>query len=594
MQTTKQRSVSLEIPQRTSPITPKTRASKIGDNGSNSSTSATSIRNPSERSPKVIVRRSPRSPVTEKRHATRLSELDTQIFQLQEDLKKTREQLNSSETCKKRMQKEAEDAKKQLQDMSAKLDNSQCQLVEFSAAEEARLQELRKISQERDRAWQSELEAIQKQHSIDSAALSSAMNEIQRLKVQLEMVLKSEAAYLKQSEVARTELQDLIQDMAETLSTVENLKVQLRNSKKSEVEAHTLVDETREQLEMAKTTIKTLHSEGLKLKESFSSEARVNSLEEVKNLNTNDLGEEVHFGKLSEKTRDNSMESEVRQLRSALEALEVKYQADQIQSTMQIRSAYELMERVKSESGLKEAALELLLNHTKVEITELRANLLKKEAELQHVADERELRTGNGEVQKAQMQSEFELKLIKSTNEITELKANLMDKETELQNILEENEMLKSEMGKREVDNRKSNLTTIAELELAKAAEQDALIRLGYVTEEADKNSRKAARVAEQLDAAQAVNTEMESELKRLRIQCDQWRKAAEAAAGMLSSGHEDGRMGRTGSLDSDYSSIAGKLMSSPFSDDLDEESPKKKNTNMLRKIGGLWKKTPK
>ncbi|RZS15738.1 hypothetical protein BHM03_00047613 [Ensete ventricosum] len=530
----------------------------------------------------------------QKRHATRLSELDTQIFQLQEDLKKTREQLNLSETCKKRTQKEAEEAKKQLQDMSAKLDNSQRQLVEFSAAEEARLQELRKISQERDRAWQSELEAIQKQHSIDSAALSSAMNEIQRLKVQLEMVLKSEAVYLKQSEVARTELQDLKQDMSETLSTVENLKVQLRDSKKLEAEAHTLVDETREQLEMAKTTIKALHSEGLKLKESFSFEARVNSLEEVKNLNTNDLSEEVHYGKLSEKTRDNSMESEVRQLRSALEAVEIKYQADQIQRTMQIRSAYELMDRVKSECGLKEAELELLLSHAKAEITELRVNLLEKEAELQHVADEKELRTNNGEVQKAQMQSEFELKLIKSTNEITELKANLMDRETELQNILEENEILKSEMGKREVDNRKSNEATIAELELAKAAEQDALIRLGYVTEEADNNSRKAARVAEQLDAAQAVNTEMESELKRLRIQCDQWRKAAEAAASMLSSSHEDGRMGRTGSLDSDYSSIAGKLMSSPFSDDLDEESPKKKNTNMLRKIGGLWKKNPK
>ncbi|RWW52514.1 hypothetical protein BHE74_00041056 [Ensete ventricosum] len=246
--------------------------------------------------------------------------------------------------------------------MSAKLDNSQRQLVEFSAAEEARLQELRKISQERDRAWQSELEAIQKQHSIDSAALSSAMNEIQRLKVQLEMVLKSEAVYLKQSEVARTELQDLKQDMSETLSTVENLKVQLRDSKKLEAEAHTLVDETREQLEMAKTTIKALHSEGLKLKESFSFEARVNSLEEVKNLNTNDLSEEVHYGKLSEKTRDNSMESEVRQLRSALEAVEIKYQADQIQRTMQIRSAYELMERVKSECGLKEAELELLRN----------------------------------------------------------------------------------------------------------------------------------------------------------------------------------------------------------------------------------------
>jgi len=33
--------------------------------------------------------------------------------------------------------------------------------------------------------------------------------------------------------------------------------------------------------------------------------------------------------------------------------------------------------------------------------------------------------------------------------------------------------------------------------------------------------------------------------------------------------------------------------MHSPFSDDLDDESPKKKNGGMLRKFG-LWKKSPK
>ncbi|WOL14841.1 interactor of constitutive active ROPs 2, chloroplastic isoform X2 [Canna indica] len=579
------RNRSSEIPQRAYPITPRNRASRTGDNESNSS--ATSTRTSVDRSPKVIVHRSTRSPVTEKKHATRLSELETKIYELQEDLKKTREQLNLSETCKKRSQQEAEETKKQLQDMSAKLDDSQRQLVEFSAAEEARLEELRKISQERDRAWQSELEAIQNQHIIDSAALSSAMNEMHSLKIQLEIVLKSEAAQLKRSEVSRTKIQALKLEMDETLSTVENLKLQLRDSKKLEAEARKLAEETRGQLEMAMTTIQSLSS-----KESFSSDAsesqqpraEVNPWERLlENLKENDPGEVVCCGELSE----------VEQLRSELEALEIKYQAGQIQSTMQIQSAYELMEQVKSDYGVKEAELELKLNDAKAEFIELKENLLEKEAEHQMTSGNKEMKTINEEVHKAQMQSELELNLIKSINDMADLKTSLMNKEIELQNVLEDNRMLKSEREKIEHESCKGYEAIVAELNLAKATEQDALVRLRCVTEEAEKNS-KAARVAQQLSAAQAMNSEMESEMKRLRIQCDQWRKAAEVAASMLSSSNSE-RNWRTGSQESDYSSIAGKLMSSPFSDELEEESPgKKKNANMLMKIGGLWKKNPK
>ncbi|XP_042451349.1 interactor of constitutive active ROPs 2, chloroplastic [Zingiber officinale] len=581
---------SLEVPHnKTSPITPRTRVSKSGDRECNSTsstaTSATSTRTPTDRSPKVLVRRSPRSPVSERKHPTRLSELESQFCQIQLDLKKTREQLNSSEICKKQAQQEVEEAKKQLQEMTGKLDNSQRQLVEFSAAEEARLHELRKISQERDRAWQSELEAIQKQHSIDSTALGSAMIEIQKLKGQLEMVLKSEASQLKQSELACSELQTLKQDMEETLLIVENLKIQLKDSKKLEAEAWALVDETRGQLEMAKTTIETLRCERLKLQTSFRS--KVEDLEESR---VEDSMQNV----LKTLYKDTSLESEVEQLKSALESIEIKYQAEQIKSTIQIQTVYEVIERGRSEFELKEAELEQSLKKAKAEITELKSKLMEKEAEYQKLADQKEMNIANGEAQKAQVLHELELKLLKSSNEIADLKVNLIDKETELQNILEENEILRSDLSNREAENRNNYEATIAELELAKAAEQDALIRLGCVTEESDKNSRRAARVAEQLNAAQTVNSEMESELKRLRIQCDQWRKAAEAATSILASENNGSHMERTGSLEGDYGSIAGKLMSSPFSDELEEESPKKKNSNVLRKIGGFWKKSPK
>ncbi|CAN1274888.1 Interactor of constitutive active ROPs 3 [Linum perenne] len=121
-------------------------------------------------------------------------------------------------------------------------------------------------------------------------------------------------------------------------------------------------------------------------------------------------------------------------------------------------------------------------------------------------------------------------------------------------------------------------------------------MKLGYITEEADKSSRRAARVTEQLDASQAANSEMEAELRRLKVQADQWRKAAEAAASMLSTGNNNGKfVERTGSLDSsnnvNYTTIAGAMVGSPFSEDMDDDSMKKKNGNVLKKIGVFWKK---
>ncbi|MDD0193447.1 hypothetical protein PSY30_23340, partial [Shigella flexneri] len=66
-------------------------------------------------------------------------------------------------------------------------------------------------------------------------------------------------------------------------------------------------------------------------------------------------------------------------------------------------------------------------------------------------------------------------------------------------------------------------------------AEREAVIKVGHLTEEADKSTQRAARATEQLDAAQAANSELEAELRRLKVQSDQWRKAAEAAAAILS-----------------------------------------------------------
>ena len=556
----------------------------------------------------------------QKKRPSRISELETQVSHLQEELKKAKDQLSSSELWKQQSQQDAEESKNKLLAVSSELEESQLQLQELSASEEARVVELQKISKERDQAWQSELEAVQRQNSVDSAALASAMNEIQQLRVQLGMVAESGSAQTKNKESANEELESLKANLAETLSLVASMKNQLQDCKESEAQAQALVGETLLQLETARQTVEVLKSDSMKSMEAYNSvaseldqsRARVNFLEELvsklKNISgdvsQNPAGDhniELELGKDQEtgesikiKAELHSLKSEVARLRSALEIAESKYHEEQIRSTVQIRSAYELVEQIKSGSSLREAALEAELKKKKADVEELKANLMDKETELQGISEENE--GLNLKLEKSlSCQREYELeKELKKLNEcVSELRANLMDKETELQSISEENEMLKLEIKKREMDRGKANDHVVAEVEAAKAAEREALMKLGIVMEEADKSNRRAARVTEQLEAAQAANSEMEAELRRLKVQSDQWRKAAEAAAAMISAGNNGKFMERTASLDSNYNSIAGKI-GSPYSEDMEDDLLKKKNGNMLKKIGVLWKKPQK
>ncbi|KAG6432833.1 hypothetical protein SASPL_104421 [Salvia splendens] len=241
-----------------------------------------------------------------------------------------------------------------------------------------------------------------------------------------------------------------------------------------------------------------------------------------------------------------SLKLEVEQLRSALEAHEIRYNEEQSRSVEKIQDAMEMVENFKSASSQRESELEKEIRRSKYEIEELKANLMDKETELQET-----------------------------------LKASLAQKEVEWQCTIKGNEKLKEMMNGRRSEE-------VGDME----SESEAAMKVSYMVEEIEKSNKKAARVGEQLEAAQAANAEMEAELRRVKVQSDQWRKAAEAAAAMLSAGNNGQVMERTGSMDSHYSPQTGKI-SSPYADDLDEEL-KKKNGNMLRRLGVLWKKPHK
>ncbi|XP_074275343.1 interactor of constitutive active ROPs 2, chloroplastic-like isoform X2 [Silene latifolia] len=560
MQTPKARNGSVEVPQRMSPTSQTSQKSSPSTNrtsrqvkvarfdSSSVASPNASNRTPKNRSPKLLDRGSPRTPMTEKKHVSKLSDLESQLAQLEDELKKTKDQLNSSETMKRNALQEGEEMRKQLGIMSARLKESHQQLDEFSTSEDARVQELRKLSQERDRVWQSEVEAIQKQHSMDSVALSSALNEIQKLKM--------EATHSRHAETAQAEIEGLKVELSETVAVVDNLRQQVSDCKRAEVNALQVARETQIQLEESTAIAKSLRSEGLKAKEAYDnlaselvkSKEKTSSLENLvmeleEKLRTRSE-EQNEGGEKQESTETmvikaelDALKLEAGQLKSALDASELRYQEEYLQSTLQIRNAFAEVERVKLETGTKEAELEAELKKARATI-----DMLKSESNESAMLNEN----------------------------LNNLKVVLLEKDIQIQSIIEDNELLKAEIQKKES-------VTSAETSLMKPE---------YVTEEAEMNSRKSDRVLEQLDAAQKAYTELEAELKKLKVQSDQWRKAAEAAAAMLSTGSNAKFVDRTVS----FNSIAAK-MESPLSDD---DSPKKKNGNVLKKFGVLWKKGPK
>ncbi|CAN7114701.1 unnamed protein product [Brassica rapa subsp. narinosa] len=461
-------------------------------------------RTPKNKSPKFLDRRSPRSPVSEKKRPSRITELESLVSHLQEELKKAKDQATVSETSKKQAEEEAEESRKQLEEVSSKLQethNQECYLKSGAGGDEI-------------------------------AGLAFVVEEIRQLKHQIENVASSEANHMKQAELRNSEIHLLRGNLMDTLFLVENFRNQLKDCEVSEAETEALATETLRQLENAKKAVEELKSDGAKAVESYKKMA--GELEHSKSRM-------VLLEGLVTKDKDyeevSSLRSEVERLREALEASDRKGQEGSVEASSRLRIQAELQSELKI---------------ARSEIDELKARLVDKEAELEFVSEEKD----NLYLKETDVEAE-----LKQLREVVEtFKADVMDKETELQIVSDENETLKSDINQRERD------------------VQDVLVKLGIAMEEADKSSKRAVRVAEQLDATQASNSEMEIELRKLKVQSNQWRKAAEAATAMLSAGN-NGKCDKT---------------NSPYSEDVDDEVAKKKNGNVLKKIGVLWKKNQK
>ncbi|CAL9083025.1 unnamed protein product [Musa acuminata var. zebrina] len=187
------------------------------------------------------------------------------------------------------------------------------------------------------------------------------------------------------------------------------------------------------------------------------------------------------------------------------------------------------------------------------------------------------------EKKKEEEEDKREPVVIPDSPQVDALKAKLSEKEKEVEILLEENVIFKTRADE--------EARQIADA--AQAKEEELTARLNSTEEELKESRAKAGRLAEQLEAAEGAKAALEAEMKRLRVQTEQWRKAAEAAAAVLATGDataEDttGRRvaERCGSMDKHLG------WGSPLvAGDMDEDGSGRRKSAGIRVLGELWKK---
>lgn len=182
--------------------------------------------------------------------------------------------------------------------------------------------------------------------------------------------------------------------------------------------------------------------------------------------------------------------------------------------------------------------------------------------------------------------------LASKNDEINLLKINLEEKANEMEVLHCENESLK-----RQLDEKSLKLTS-AESEIG-----ELTLTLKNAGQELEKSKSNASEITNRLEAAEREKEELENEMRRLRVQTEQWRKAADAAASVLSGGVEmNGRRisERCGSMDKFYSNAfeptvggyGGYVGSPGLVDDSDDVfGGEKRKGSGMRMFGDLWKK---
>ncbi|KAL2943441.1 Interactor of constitutive active ROPs 4 [Bienertia sinuspersici] len=217
--------------------------------------------------------------------------------------------------------------------------------------------------------------------------------------------------------------------------------------------------------------------------------------------------------------------------------------------------------------------------------------LVEPEVELSHCSVEVELDIS--EPEKSSLCDE----VASRNEEMDRMRAVVEHKEKELRGVIEENEILKKQV---EEANSEKDLSCRRGKEMASKVSQ--------LEQDLEVSRVKEGQLKEKLVEAEAAKELLEIEMKKMKVQTEQWRKAADAAASVLAAGgggvEVKGRMSeRCVSLDNHYNSIFedppitgfGGYLGSPGAgtgDDLDDSyvGGKKKGSG-IRMLGTCGKR---
>ncbi|KAG6438397.1 hypothetical protein SASPL_103339 [Salvia splendens] len=198
-------------------------------------------RSPGSVTPKAKVERmSPKPSTPTDRKPTRMvrpsSELQVELSQAQEELKKANEKLDSVEKEKARALDEVKEAQRLCDEANGKLEEAlqaQKQAEENSEIEKFRALEMEKVgfgaNHMKEDEWRKQLEDVRSQHAVDVAALLSATQELQKVKQELSMTSAAKNQALSHADDA-TKIAEIHAEKVEVLSAeVIRLKSELES-----------------------------------------------------------------------------------------------------------------------------------------------------------------------------------------------------------------------------------------------------------------------------------------------------------------------------------------------------------------------------
>lgn len=189
----------------------------------------------------------------------------------------------------------------------------------------------------------------------------------------------------------------------------------------------------------------------------------------------------------------------------------------------------------------------------------------------------------------------FVEELTQKNEEISSLKSSLEEKKKELESMSNENDDLKIQLNE-----------AVSKVKTYETKEEGMAMQVKKLSEELEANKGNGEKLNEKLKSVEEEKAGLESEMKKLRVQTEQWRKAADAAAAVLAGGFDMSAAARVpercGSMDKHFGGgtfetpggrYHGYVGSPGMVDDLDDGfgSGKKKGSSGIRMFGDLWKK---